>query len=127
MFREIRPNSGRPAPSVRAVRILTVNRGFRAGIGVHRVGVLWAHGRLPTALVAPSLRGLSWGRDHRMTTNQSELTLPPALDTPPKAPPPRGPSELGEVNQLGLWAGIASLGYVFWIVGGMEMVERLAY
>lgn len=32
-----------------------------------------------------------------------------------------------EVKQLGLGAAIASLGYVFWIVGAMEMVERLAY
>lgn len=32
-----------------------------------------------------------------------------------------------DVQQLGLGAAIASLGYVFWIVGGMEMVERLAY
>jgi len=39
------------------------------------------------------------------------------------------PSEttLADVKQLGLWASIASLSYVFWIVGGMEMVERLAY
>ncbi|MGD8773628.1 MAG: MFS transporter, partial [Gammaproteobacteria bacterium] len=34
---------------------------------------------------------------------------------------------LRDVKQLGLAASIASLGYVFWIVGGMEMVERLAY
>ena len=34
---------------------------------------------------------------------------------------------LADVKQLGLWASIASLGYVFWIVGGMEMVERLAF
>ena len=34
---------------------------------------------------------------------------------------------LTDVKQLGLWASIASLSYVFWIVGGMEMVERLAY
>jgi MFS family permease len=34
---------------------------------------------------------------------------------------------LADVKQLGLWAAIASLSYVFWIVGGMEMVERLAY
>lgn len=34
---------------------------------------------------------------------------------------------LRDVRQLGLWASLASLGYVFWIVGGMEMVERLAY
>jgi MFS family permease len=32
-----------------------------------------------------------------------------------------------DVRQLGLVAAIASLGYVFWIVGGMEMIERLAY
>lgn len=31
------------------------------------------------------------------------------------------------VKQLGLIAAITSLGYVFWIVGGMEMIERLAY
>jgi len=30
-------------------------------------------------------------------------------------------------RQLGFIAAISSLGYVFWIVGGMEMVERLAY
>jgi proton-dependent oligopeptide transporter, POT family len=42
-----------------------------------------------------------------------------------------GPSHdettLADVKQLGLWASIASLSYVFWVVGGMEMVERLAY
>ncbi len=32
-----------------------------------------------------------------------------------------------DVEQLGLFAAIASLSYVFWVVGGMEMVERLAY
>ncbi len=39
------------------------------------------------------------------------------------------PSEttLADVKQLGLWASIASLSYVFWVVGGMEMIERLAY
>ena len=31
------------------------------------------------------------------------------------------------VQQLGLVAAIASLGYVFWVVGAMEMVERLAF
>lgn len=36
-------------------------------------------------------------------------------------------SGLADVKQLGLFASIASLSYVFWIVGGMEMVERLAY
>jgi len=34
---------------------------------------------------------------------------------------------LSDVKQLGLWASLASLSYVFWIVGGMEMIERLAY
>lgn len=32
-----------------------------------------------------------------------------------------------DVKQLGLWAAIVSLGYVFWVVGAMEMVERLAF
>ncbi|MCO4762394.1 MAG: MFS transporter [Myxococcales bacterium] len=32
-----------------------------------------------------------------------------------------------EVKQLGLFAALASLSYVFWVVGGMEMIERLAY
>ena len=32
-----------------------------------------------------------------------------------------------DVKQLGLFAAIGSLGYVFWIVGGMEMIERLAF
>jgi proton-dependent oligopeptide transporter, POT family len=46
--------------------------------------------------------------------------------TPPPAPPP-DETTLADVKQLGLWAAIASLSYVFWVVGGMEMVERLAY
>ncbi|MFC4346351.1 MFS transporter [Kordiimonas lipolytica] len=32
-----------------------------------------------------------------------------------------------DVKQLGTFAALASLSYVFWICGGMEMVERLAY
>ena len=40
---------------------------------------------------------------------------------------PAGETTLADVKQLGLWAAIASLGYVFWVVGGMEMIERLAY
>ncbi len=32
-----------------------------------------------------------------------------------------------DVKQLGLVAGLMSLGYVFWVVGAMEMVERAAY
>ncbi len=34
---------------------------------------------------------------------------------------------LEDVKQLGMIAAIGSLSYVFWVVGGMEMVERLAY
>lgn len=34
---------------------------------------------------------------------------------------------LDDVKQLGLWAALGSLGYVFWVVGGMELIERLAY
>ncbi len=34
---------------------------------------------------------------------------------------------LADVKQLGLFASLASLSYVFWVVGGMEMVERCAY
>ncbi len=34
---------------------------------------------------------------------------------------------IDDVPQLGLFAAIASLSYVFWVVGGMEMIERLAY
>ena len=41
--------------------------------------------------------------------------------------PPSDETTLTDVKQLGLWAAIASLGYVFWVVGGMEMIERLAY
>ncbi|GLS83595.1 MFS transporter [Paraferrimonas haliotis] len=37
------------------------------------------------------------------------------------------PSQQIDGKQLGFWASIASLGYVFWVIGGMEMVERLAY
>ncbi len=34
---------------------------------------------------------------------------------------------LHDVKQLGLWAAIGSLGCVFWVVGGMEIVERLSF
>ncbi|WP_163932016.1 MFS transporter [Paraferrimonas sp. SM1919] len=36
-------------------------------------------------------------------------------------------NDLREVKQLGMWAAIGSLSYVFWLVGGMELIERLAY
>lgn len=59
----------------------------------------------------------------------SEHTNPgataPARGALLEAPPSE--TTLADVKQLGLWAAIASLGYVFWIVGAMEMIERLAY
>ena len=36
-------------------------------------------------------------------------------------------TSMEDFKQLGLVAALASLSYVFWIVGAMEMVERLAY
>ena len=36
-------------------------------------------------------------------------------------------STVKDVKQLGIVAALGSLSYVFWICGGMEMVERLAY
>lgn len=36
-------------------------------------------------------------------------------------------NDLKDVKQLGLWASLISLGYIFWLVGGMEIVERIAY
>lgn len=36
-------------------------------------------------------------------------------------------TSIKDVKQLGTFSAIASLSYVFWICGGMEMVERLAY
>jgi proton-dependent oligopeptide transporter, POT family len=41
--------------------------------------------------------------------------------------PTANETTLADVKQLGLWAAIGSLSYVFWIVGAMEMIERLAY
>ncbi len=36
-------------------------------------------------------------------------------------------NDLKDVKQLSLWASLFSLGYIFWLVGGMEIVERIAY
>lgn len=58
----------------------------------------------------------------------------PALSGQNHAPNPEGEAPSGhdglhisDVKQLGFFAAIGSLSYVFWVVGGMEMVERLAY
>lgn len=40
---------------------------------------------------------------------------------------PNAENDLREVKQLGMWASITSLSYIFWLVGGMELVERIAY
>jgi MFS family permease len=53
--------------------------------------------------------------------------LPPGGEKAMTTPVTPDTQALRDVKQLGLAASIASLGYVFWIVGGMEMVERLAY
>lgn len=61
------------------------------------------------------------------TTNPS---ITESADSGAEAAPKPATDEgqaFADVKQLGLVASIASLGYVFWIVGGMEMVERLAY
>ena len=47
--------------------------------------------------------------------------------TKPPPGPPHDETTLSDVKQLGLWAAIGSLSYVFWVVGGMEMIERLAF
>lgn len=47
------------------------------------------------------------------------------MSTQPLADP--SSQSLRDVKQLGTFAALGSLGYVFWICGGMEMVERLAY
>lgn len=52
---------------------------------------------------------------------RSHTVQPVPVETPDDT------ASLHEVRQLGLFAAVASLGYVFWVVGGMEMVERLAY
>jgi len=36
-------------------------------------------------------------------------------------------STLDDVKQLGFFAALSSLGYVFWVIGGIEMIERMAF
>jgi POT family proton-dependent oligopeptide transporter len=43
------------------------------------------------------------------------------------APAPPAAAQTYDPKQLGFGAAVKSLGYVFWVVGAMEMVERLAY
>lgn len=51
----------------------------------------------------------------------------PAPNLAPDPAAPHAPSAFADVKQLGLFAAIGSLGYVFWVVGAMEMIERFAY
>jgi POT family proton-dependent oligopeptide transporter len=59
--------------------------------------------------------------------SQTTKLQEPVSAGPSPAAAAQNETTLGDVQQLGLWAAIASLNYVFWVVGGMEMVERLAY
>lgn len=45
----------------------------------------------------------------------------------PGSPASEASEAFEDVKQLPLWPALKSLSYVFWIVGAMEMVERLAY
>ncbi|MGA4645175.1 MFS transporter [Limisphaera sp. 4302-co] len=58
-----------------------------------------------------------------MNPRSSESSAPELREA--QHPAPENP--LADVKQLGMWAAIASLGYVFWVVGAMEMIERLAF
>lgn len=51
----------------------------------------------------------------------------PSSDAAGGAAPVEALSTDFDVKQLGIFAAIASLSYVFWVVGAMEMIERLAY
>lgn len=68
-----------------------------------------------------------------MSAEKSEAHAVPTTQGPAEdvlPPPPAADDDaagLVDVKQLGLVASITTLGYVFWVVGGMEMVERLAY
>lgn len=60
----------------------------------------------------------------------NEPALPPqSIDTPASQVEQIAVEReaIADVKQLGFVAAIASLSYVFWVVGGMEMIERLAY
>jgi MFS family permease len=59
--------------------------------------------------------------------SKSPESVSPDVSANPFVSPTGGVPRDIEVPQLGLWAAITSLSAVFWIVGGMEMVERLAF
>lgn len=59
--------------------------------------------------------------------SDAEKSDPPPAPAPTETTTDTGTGALADVKQLGLVAALGSLGYIFWIVGAMEMVERLAY
>jgi proton-dependent oligopeptide transporter, POT family len=64
-------------------------------------------------------------RGHVLPTVEGAEDFEPG---PPAAVAAEGDAHaLADVRQLGLIAALGSLGYVFWICGGMEMIERLAF
>ena len=62
-----------------------------------------------------------------MSDQPNSSQAEPTLVVRDEATIPADETTLADVKQFGLWAAIASLSYVFWVVGGMEMIERLAY
>ena len=61
-----------------------------------------------------------------MNTARTRDLVQPELPVPGAAGS-EAPANADTIKQLGFVAAIGTLGYVFWIVGAMEMVERLAY
>ncbi|MFO0840156.1 MAG: MFS transporter [Phycisphaerae bacterium] len=59
--------------------------------------------------------------------NESTSVLESSSNAPADSPAAAHSTSFDDVKQLGFFAAIGSLSYVFWIVGGMEMVERLAF
>jgi dipeptide/tripeptide permease len=51
----------------------------------------------------------------------------PASSSASESSPATSAAAVDAQRQLGFFAAIRSLGYVFWVLGAMEMVERLAY
>jgi dipeptide/tripeptide permease len=56
-------------------------------------------------------------------TSQDDSTSRPAFESNVAA----AAADVDAQRQLGFSAAVRSLGYVFWVLGAMEMVERLAY
>jgi dipeptide/tripeptide permease len=54
-------------------------------------------------------------------------SLEPTALAPAEPAADKAHDALADVQQLSLWPALKSLSYVFWVVGAMEMIERLAY